>query len=167
MLPEALRDSIAIEAVESADFLVGGLFRRKYGHPPPPFGRHIVAFYREADGALHVASYLHVWTKGSIGLPGGACTDGGVIRRMSEQQRAAVDAAGGLMKHTLLYAFERWQGELDAFFTYCGDERALSVIPHIGFVPTQDPHLFARWNSDLADAARERLYLEAHAIGPF
>ena len=167
MLPATLQDFITIESVESADFFAGSLFRRKYGHPPPDFGRHIVAFYRDADAMLRVASYLHVWTRGAIGLPGGACTDGQVIRGMPEQQLSAIDAAGGLMMQTLLYAFERWQGELDAFFTYCGDERALSVIPHIGFVPTPDRHLFVRWNAELDDASRHRLYLEAHAIGPF
>ena len=166
-LPEVLRDFLRIEVVEDGAFFAGDLFRRKYGHPPPDFGRHIVVFHRGESRALHVASYLHVWTQGSIGLTGGACTDGEVIRRMSAAQRSAIESSGGILAHTLAYAFVRYEKDVDAFFGHCGDRRALEVIPNVGLLPTEAPHLFVRWSAELDEATRRRLIDQAVKLGPF
>lgn len=166
-LPGPLNEFLCIEAVESGEFHVGELFRRKFGHPPPDFGTHIVLFYRSASRALHAASYLHLWTTGTIGLIGGGCTDGRVIRLMSEAERAAITDAGGLLLQTLRFAFDRNEEGLQAFFGHCGNDRALAVDLQAGFLRTADPNLLVRWNQDLSDATRASLFQQALALGPF
>ena len=166
-LPDSLRDFLCIEELESGEFFVSDLFRHKFGHSPPDFGRHIVLFYRTTDSAFRVASYLHLWTAETIGLIGGGCTDGRSIRLMSETEQLAIEHAGGLLLQTLRYAFDRHEEELQAFFGHCGNDRALAVDLRAGFVRTEDPHLLVRWNRDLTDQERAALYQSALALGPF
>ena len=166
-LPEGIREFLCIDEVESGEFFTGELFRRKFGHPPPDFGRHIVLFYRDASAAFHVASYLHLWTDRTIGLIGGGCTDGRTLRLMTEPQRSTVNAAGGLLLQTLRHAFGRHEDALEAFFGYCGNARALAVDLQAGFLRTDDPNLLVRWNRDLSAPARAGLFRQALDLGPF
>jgi len=153
--------------VENGRFFASDLFRRKFSHEPPDFGDHVVVFYRDAASALHVASYLHMWVKDSFGLIGGGCTDGRVLRRMTDAERAAVEAAGGLLLQTLRFTFARFESKLDAFFGHCGNDRALAVDLTAGFQRTDDPHLLVRWNAPLGADARADLYRRALALGAF
>ena len=166
-LPNTLEEFLCIDIVESGKFFADELFRRKFGHSPPDFGRHIVLFYRDANLALHVASYLHLWTTGTIGLIGGGCTDGRTIRLMSESERLAIDNAGGLLLQTLRYAFDRHEEGLQAFFGHCGNDRALAVDLRAGFLRTEDPNLLVRWNRDLSESTRATLFEQALALGSF
>jgi hypothetical protein len=166
-LPGALKEFLCIDEVESGEFFAGELFRRKFGDSPPNFGTHMVLFYRDANLALHAASYLHLWTTGTVGLIGGGCTDGRTIRLMSETERLAIDEAGGLLLQTLRYAFDRHEDRLEAFFGHCGNDRALAVDLRAGFLRTADPNLLVRWNRDLSESTRARLFQQALALGPF
>lgn len=166
-LPGPLNEFLCIDVVESGEFHVGELFRRKFGHSPPGFGTHIVVFYRSASRALYAASYLHLWTTGTIGLIGGGCTDGRVLRLMSEAERSAIGDAGGLLLQTLRFAFDRNEKGLQAFFGHCGNARALAVDLQAGFLRTEDPNLLVRWNRDFDDSTRASLFQQALALGPF
>jgi hypothetical protein len=166
-LPSPLRDFLCIVETSAGGFFVRDLFRRKFGHVPPDFGHHIVIFYRTSGPAFHVASYLHLWTTGSIGLIGGGCTDGRTMRLMSDDERRAVVDAGGLLLQTLRYTFDRFGPGLDAFFGHCGDARALAVDLEAGFQRTDDPNLLVRWNAALDAARRESLFQQAIALGAF
>ena len=167
VLPEPLQPFLTIEIVENGRFFVSDLFRRKFGHEPPDFGHHIVVFYRDQGSALRVASYLHLWVKDTFGLIGGGCSDGRVIRGMTDAERGTVERAGGLLLQTLRFTFARFEGGLEAFFGHCGNDRALAVDLQAGFQRTDDPHLLVRWNAPLDQAARERLYRSAIALGAF
>ncbi len=85
-----------IAEVTRAERFIGPLFARKLGGAPPDFGHHLVAFYARGDGAFLPASYLHLWTQGTIGLVGGGCTDGHVLRAMRPEEQRLVNEAGGL-----------------------------------------------------------------------
>lgn len=166
-LPTALGDFICIAEIENGGFFAGDLFQRKFSSPPPDFGRHIIAFYKDSSGSFLPASYLHLWTQGSIGLIGGGCTDGRVIRAMNEAQQTALATAGGLMRQTLGYCFCQLDGGLDAFFGHCGDARAKEVDLAAGFLETSDPYLLVRWNTPLSEERRQSLFHQALELGAF
>lgn len=169
MIDERLAPFLRVTEVEHGEFFAGDLFRRKYGNSIPTFGHHVVAFYRADDGALHVASYCHLWTQGTIGLVGGACTDGRVLRAMRPEQLQAVNDAGGLLRQTLRYLFftPRFEESVEAFFGHCGDRRALEVVFPAGFAKTEVAHLIVRFTRELPEQRQRELVEQAHAIGPF
>lgn len=166
-LPETLRDFVCVTEVENGRFFATELFRRKFGHEPPEFGRHVLAFVRMDDTHLYAASYLHFWQKNSYGLIGGGCTDGAVLRRLSPERVAMVNGTGGLLRQTLLYAFERFAPGLEAFFGHCGDARAKEVDLAAGFLETHHQHLLVRWVGAPTPERRAELINEVLTMGAF
>lgn len=166
-LPDALAGFICVTEVDAGRFFVEDLFQRKFASSPPDFGRHIVAFYKDSRGGFLPASYLHLWTQGSIGLVGGGCTDGRVLRMMNDTQRRALTAEGGLLRQTLLYCFTQFATGLEAFFGHCGDVRAKEVDLAAGFVETEDPYLLVRWTQPLSSDRQRTLFVQALDIGAF
>jgi len=166
-IPAPLRDFFTITEIDSADFLVAGLFRRKFAAPPPDIGRHLVALYRDAHGALRLAGYSHMRRFGDVYLSGGSCSDGETIRAMDPAHRAAIQAAGGVWYLVLRYAFARYADCCDAFFGHCGDPRALEVATAAGFVAAGPEHLIVHWHKPLHENIRRALVAKVHALGPF
>ena len=158
---------IVIAEVERGDRFVRPLFARKLGGVPPEFGHHLIAFHARADGAFAPAAYLHLWTQGAIGLVGGGCTDGHVIRAMPGEQRRRLDEAGGLLLQMLGFCFAKFEPGLEAFFGHCGDARAKEVDLRAGFRETRVPFLLVRPNRELSPARYEELLRQAEAIGAF
>ena len=166
-LPEPLRAFLTITEVDSGDFLAGDLFRRKFGDAPPDVPRHLVALYRDSSSAVHVAGYSHMRPFGDVYLSGGSCTSGDTLRLMTEDQRQALVAAGGVWYLILKYAFTNFADECDAFFGHCGDPRALVVAQEAGFVLLEHEHLIAHWHKPLHPVIRRALIAKVHAVGPF
>ena len=158
---------ITVTEVDDGAFFAAELFKRKFGDALPDVPHHVVAFYRDADGALWPASYVHFRPFGDLYLVGGGCTDGAVIRRMREDERAAVNAAGGLLLQTLRYGFERYAPRCEAFAGYCGDPRAHEVDLAAGFVDTEHEHLLMHFHKPIHEVLRRALVAKAHAIGAF
>ena len=153
--------------IDNGSFFIGDLFRRKFGVPPPDFGHHIVAFYRNHEGIFWPASYLHLWTQGTIGLVGGGCTDGRTLQNMTPEQLFMLNQAGGLLRQTLGYCFAKFESELEAFFGHCGNERAKQVDLEAGFVETRIPYLLVRYNRPLSAKRQGELLRQAQAVGAF
>src|SRR5688572_90483 len=158
---------VLVAEVERGDRFIGKLFQRKFGSPPPEFGHHLIAFHVRPDGSYAPAAYLHLWTQGTIGLVGGGCTDGHVLRAMSAAERAAIDAAGGLLLQMLGFCFAKFEDGLEAYFGHCGDARAKAVDLRAGFVETRVPFLLVRPNRSLSVERSEELLRQAEAIGRF
>lgn len=167
ILPETLRAFFTITEVDSAQFLAGDLFRRKFGHPAPDIPRHVVALYRDGAGALHVAGFSHMLPFGDVYLSGGSCTSGDTLRRMDASQLQTLQAAGGVWYLILKYAFAKFADDCDAFFGHCGDARALVVAQEAGFVKLEHEHLIAHWHKPLHENVRRALIAKVHALGPF
>ena len=167
VIPESLRSFFTITEVDDAEFLVGGLFKRKFGDPAPDFPRHLVALYRDTDGATHLLCYSHMRPFGDIYLSGGSCSNGETIKRMQLHEREALYAAGGAWHLVLKYAFERYADCCDAFFGYTGDPRAREVCFAVGWEPTEHEHLIVNWHKPLPESFRRALLAKAHAIGEF
>ena len=166
-LPESLRGWITVCEVQDGSFFAGDLFQRKYGVAPPEYGRHIVALYRDDDNALHTLSYLHFWQQDRIGLIGGGCTDGAIMRAMPANKASMINEAGGMLRQTLLYSFTRLHTEIDAFFGHAGDRRAREVDLAAGFSATDDEHLLMRAVRPLSDQEEKALLAQAVALGSF
>ncbi|MBX3696842.1 MAG: hypothetical protein KF811_03460 [Dokdonella sp.] len=167
VLPESLREFIAISEIDHAELLVSRLFQRKFGHSPPTYPRHLVAFYRDPAGALHVGGYSHMMPFGDVYLSGGSCTNGETARLMSPGERDALRDAGGIWFHLLKYAFRKYADCCDAFFGHCGDPRALEVALAAGFVQTEHEHVIVHWHKALHPNIRRALLAKVHALGTF
>lgn len=159
---------ILISEVDDGPAFAGHVFQRKYRADAPDFPHHVVAFYKHADHHLVPITYVHFrpW-KGNLMLVGGACTDGRGFALMSEEHRALVTRAGGLMAQAQLYGFRKFGPRCDAFGGYCGDPRAWEVDMAVGYTPTPHKHLIVKWHKPLPDARRDEIIRELHAIGPF
>lgn len=158
---------IVIAEVEGGHRIAGELFARKFGDAAPESGHHLIAFYRRSDGAFAPASYLHLWIRDGMGLVGGGCTDGNVVRSMTTSQRAALDAAGGLLGQMLGFCFTKFESRCDAFMGHCGDARAKEVDLRAGFRETPERYLLIRPNRALGPEREAELVAKAKAIGIF
>lgn len=167
VLPEELASFIEITEIDSATHLIGALFKRKFGDPPPPMGRHLVALYRLEAGRFAVLGYSHMAPFGDVYLSGGSCTDGEVLRAMHAQHRQALTDAGGIWFWILKYAFANFASYCDAFFGHCGNPRALEVAYAAGFEPTGHEHVIAHWHKELHPRVRQALVAKVVALGPF
>lgn len=166
-IPEPLQGWITVTEVEDGEFFAGELFRQKYGHSAPDFGRHIVGFYKDPAGGYNALSYLHFWQQGRIGLIGGGCTDGRVMRSMPQLKSQQINLAGGMLRQTLLFAFTRFDKDIDAFFGHAGDTRAREVDLAAGFCETSDEHLLVKATNALTTEQEKALFEQAMALGRF
>lgn len=162
-----LEPFIVIAEVLGGHRFVGELFARKLGGAPPESGHHLIAFHRRPDGAFAPASYLHLWIHDGMGLVGGGCTDGEVVRSMGDGERAALDAAGGLLGQMLGFCFATFESRCDAFMGHCGDARAKEVDLRAGFRETADRYILIRPNRPLGAAREAELVAKANAFGLF
>ncbi len=168
VLTHLLSPFILISEIDDGPAFIGDIFQRKYQQKPPDFPHHIVAFYRHRSDHLVPLSYVHFrpWHD-NLMLVGGGCTDGRGFTLMSDAEKQAITAAGGLLAHTQLYGFGKFADRCDAFGGYCGDPRAWQVDMSVGYQPTQYPHLIVKWHKPLAAARRDEIIETLHQIGPF
>jgi len=164
---ERLVSFILVTEVDSGTFFTGELFQRKFGDSPPDFGHHIVAFYRDSERKFLPASYLHLWTQGTLNLLGGVCTDGRVLQKMAPEQLSMLNQAGGLLRQTLGYCFAKFGSQTEAFFIHCGNARAKEVALQAGIRETSVPYLLVRYNRVLTPKRQQALLCQAEAIGVF
>lgn len=161
------RAFFTVTELGEARFFVNDLFKRKFASDAPDIPRNFVAFYKDPDGALHVAGFSHMLRWRSCYLSGGSCSDGNTLRRMSEEERSLVHREGGVWALVLRHAFKRLDDECDAYFGHCGDRRAREVAMASGFEPLHTPVHIARWHKPLAAQARAELIDGVIAIGLF
>lgn len=167
-LPPSLVEFISVGEATNGGDLAANLFRKKFDTDPPNHGRHFIAYYKRNDGAIFVASYLHMWQRDSMGLIGGGCSDGDIFRLMTPGEAMRINTTGGLLRQTLLYVFNECAEGLDAFFGHCGDPRAKEVDLAAGFQETENEHLLVNWTDpDIETRKKDFLYRKALEIGPF
>jgi hypothetical protein len=167
-LDPRLAGFVTITEVAEAEHLAANILRRKYAMGVPPHGRHVLAFVAGEHGCWIPACYVNYLPHRNAMLAGGAATDGEVLRRLSDERRAALAATDGLMLQTMRYGESRFSSESVATFGYCGDARSWSVVQRCGFERIADhPHLIVRWNRELPEAERRELVDSVRALGPF
>lgn len=163
---ELLPFLVVTELADGAPF-AEPIFRRKYAAPAPSHGHHLLAWYRGAGGAWMPASYLNYLPYREAMLIGGACTDGQVLRSMTQEQQGLVERSGGLMLQLVRYGETRFEAMSIGTFGYCGDSRSWSVLSRCGYIRLDHPHLIVRWNREPRGAARAQLLDAVAALGPF
>ena len=166
-LPEHLTSFMSVLEASDGPFLVSEIFLRKFGHTPPVDGHHLIALFRNADGAYVPAAYVHMRAFGDICLVGGGATDGRAFANLSPPQRQTVTEEGGLFLQLLRFGFSRFAHRFSAFFGYCGDPRAEAVDLQAGFRHTAIPKLLIYTPSPLLDQVERALVAKAAALGPF
>lgn len=163
----AFDDFIIITEVDRGPAFAAAIFERKYRARVPDFRHHVVAFWKRADGSFVPVSYVHFTDWGDIMAIGGACTDGELLRSMSESERAEIDRVGGINRAATRYSLERFAPRCDAVFGNCGDARSWGILSGLGFERVREPHLIARWSRPLAAERRRELIEKAAAFAPF
>ena len=168
-LHPSLADFVVVTEVAEARPLAEPIFQRKYRAPAPPssHGHHILALVRNPEGAWIAASYLNYLPFENAMLIGGACTDGSLLDKLPDWQRAGIHSAGGLMLQNVHYGEARFAKTSVGTFGYCGDERSWSILSQCGYQRLDHPHLIVRWNREPAPAARSALIHKVEALGEF
>lgn len=153
--------------VSDGSFFCSELFYKKFGHTVPTWGRHIVAFYRDSSGQFLALSYLHFWEQDRAGYIGGGCTDGNIVRAMTDSHKQSFTSAGGALFFTLKYAFSNFDSNIDAFFGLAENPRARAVDLAAGFESTHRENLLIREARPLSTVRREELIQQAIDVGAF
>ena len=143
------------------------IFQRKYAAPAPLHGCHLLAWYRSGENDWTPASYLNYLPFRNAMLIGGACTDGRVLRSMSEGEGRSLDASGGLMMQLVRYGEDRFEDNSIGTFGHCGDARSWSVLAQCGYIRLDHPHLIVRWNREPEGRAQNELVGAVNSLGPF
>lgn len=162
-----ITDFIGVGETGRGNEIAAPIFRRKYGAEPPDFPYHVVSYWKRDDGSRVPVSYVHFWQRGRAILIGGACTDGDVIRRMGDAERAEIESSGGINLLATRYSLLRYGPLCDGIFGHCGDARSFGILMRCGFQPVRDPYLIAWWPRLLDARRRAELIDEVAAIGPF
>lgn len=152
--------------VDNGAVVAGHIFQKKYGQAAPEVPRHFVAFYHH-DQKLTPLCYLHLREYKGLYLVGGACTDGAAFGAVSEQHSRELRETNGVFFFLLRHAFDKLQGECEAFFGYCGDARALEVDLQAGFEETDRKYILIHAPNGLSAKRRLQLLDDIESIGPF
>jgi len=161
-----IEDFIDVRETEDVPAALESLFQRKYQRALPQFPHHVAAYYR-GDGVAIPVCYVHFTDCGDILLGGGASVDNRMLRRMTNDQRAAVHAAGGLYHHVLAWSVRHFAPRFAAIFGYCGDTLAERVDRAVGFQSTAHERLLVFWTRDVDARRRGHMVEKANAFVPF
>lgn len=144
------------------------LFQRAFRVPVARFPGHFLAHVRpEGESDLLLACYVHATDCGDIVLLGGACTDGGALRRLSDSQQEQLRQVDGIYQHTMRVIQDRMRSRFQAMLACCGDARSEQVILEQGWKPTPHDQLFACWLQDATPSRRAQMIAKAKSFMPF
>ena len=164
--PSSLEHILQIQEVSNAEFFVGDLFRRCFHDSLPNYPRHYVAFYGPDSLKFQAVGYVHYTAFEGAYLCGGLCIDDRAYRRIPEQHRRLIKAAGGIAEQLLRYTFRDLVAAA-ALFGYVGDTRSERVNLRVGFQHTGIEHLIVHWNKPLPDSEKAAWLRKIAALGPF
>jgi hypothetical protein len=159
-------DILRVDEVADAEFYAGDLFRRRFGHEPPSFPRHYVAFYRASRSSYWPVGYVHFSEFEDMMLCGGMVIDDRLYRRLPAAHRSLLKQAGGIAEIMLRETFARLRSA-PAIWGYVGDKQAEAVDLRAGFRHTHHPHVMVAWNRDLPEAEKAARIERVIALGPF
>lgn len=162
----SVSDIVHVDEVGDAEFYAGDLFRRRFGHAPPAFPSHYVAFYRASRSSYWPAGYVHYAAFEDMYMCGGMVVDDRLYRRIPTEHRALIRNAGGIAEIMLRDTFARLR-HAPAIWGYVGDKQAEAVDLRAGFVHTHHPHVMVVWNRALPEVEKAALIERVIALGPF
>lgn len=166
----SIADFVVVTEIAESQPLAEPIFQRKYqaSAPPSDFGFNVFALIRTADDAWRPASYVTWREFEGARLIAGACTDGELLRALSETRQQALKAAGGLMLQTVRYGEAKLaEAGSVASFGYCGDARSWSILEQCGYSRLDHEFLIVRWNRELLDKEQQALIRKVEELGVF
>lgn len=158
---------ILLTEVSEGARLADPIFRRAFGHGANDFGHHLLALYDGGDLGWIPVTYVKYWEAEGLMFSGGACTDGRAIRKMSDEQRAIIAEAGGVLFWLMRFAEQRLSADKPATFACCGDERSWAVVQKLGYERTQYPYLIVRWHNRPEEQEALAMIDQVHRLGLF
>ena len=162
----SISDILRVDEVTDAEFYAGDLFRRRFGHEPPSFPRHYVAFYRATRTSYWPVGYVHYAAFEDMMLCGGMVIDDRLYRRLPATHRALLKQGGGIAEIMLRETFARLHAA-PAIWGYVGDKQAEAVDLRAGFRRTHHPYVMVVWNQPLSDDEKAARTERVIALGPF
>jgi len=144
--------------------LLGDIFERNFGEPPPDYPAHYVLFIRQA-GMISVLGYMHGIDTLRYSLGGGMCMDTRVLRRMNRDARLALARIGGGAQF-LLHGYVELLQDKEALFSNTTHATSVKIQLNEGFRLTRHDQIFVRWNKGVPSDA-DALINEVHALGSF
>lgn len=164
----ALHEFFCVVEVGEADFLVGSLFRRRFGCDSfPQTPKHFVAFFKQADGSLLTLGYVHFEMWQQQALCGGLVIDERAWRLLPAPERMLLRQQGGVAEMLLRASFDQLPDDLIAIWGYVGDKQAEKVDLRVGFRHTPVEHVMVIWRSDSSDAEKALWLQKVADLGPF
>jgi hypothetical protein len=156
-----------ITEVSEGGYFCDSFFSRSFGEPVPPYGHHIVTFYKRGDNHYIPLSYVNFLPWNSVILVGGAVTNKAAFSEVDEQHARELRELGGAYYLALKWAFRNYADECEAYFGYAADERALEVDINAGFTATEHDHLIVYFHRKISARRKKRLIAQLHELGPF
>ena len=153
--------------VSSGEFFVNEMFRKGFGGKAPEWGRHLVFFYRHQADLFVPLGYLNYLPHGEVLLVGGGVTNSAGFKLVSKKDSEEIYRRGGVFYQMLVFGFEYFADDCEAYFGYVGDPRAYEVDLKAGFVQTRHEKLVANFHKPISQARRDELVAEMHALGAF
>lgn len=139
--------------VDSADLLVGDLFRRRFhtdSFPETP--RHFVAIAKLGNGSFVSLGYVHYTYWNGCALCGGLVIDDYNYRLLPKDVRQSIREAGGVAEQLLRTSFAALPDDLTAIFGLVGNPQSEKVCLRVGFVRVDSPYLMAVWRDERLNA---------------
>jgi len=160
-------DYTLISEVSSGAFFADDFFSRSFGENVPPYGHHIVCFYRKNPSHFLPLGYINFLEYDEVILVGGGVTNGAAFKLVDENHAAEIRETGGVLYQLLVYGFKAFADRCEAYFGYVGDPRAYEVDIQAGFEPTGHDRLVVNFHKSLSAERKAALIAKMHAVGPF
>ena len=165
----SLEQMFVVIEVDAAELFVGELFRRRFrtsSFPDRP--RHFVGFYRCLDGTVLPLGYVHHDAWNSNSLCGGLVIDERMYRRIPDNDRKVIHAAGGVAEALLRSSFALLDDRLIAIWAHVGDKQSEKVCLRVGYRHTASPYVMVIWLRDeLSDEEKAEWVRRVTEHGPF
>jgi len=153
----SIDDFFFVAEVDSADRLVGDLFRRRFNTSSfPDYPHHYVAFAVLPDKSLLTLGYVHYTFWEGAALCGGLVIDERNFRRLPSCFRHSLKRAGGIAELLLRNTFARLPDSIAAIWGHVGDKQSERVCLRVGFQRTNTEYVMVVWRASVLTESDKR-----------
>jgi hypothetical protein len=155
--------------VDSAEFLVGDLFKRRFNTATfPQEPHHFVAFVKLPNASFLTLGYVHYYPQDEDALCGGLVIDERNYRKLPHDYRTEIKLSGGIAEVLLRASFSKLPKTIKNIWGYVGDPQAEKVDLRVGFEKTHHQYIFVIWGDpELSEREKNGRIQKIADIGPF
>ena len=162
---------------KDARFFASKLFTESFGDifpAPANLGEDVsadnwyqyVALYKWPDGLIETVGFCNWIRYREVYLGGGLCVKGDFYRRLPRSHWNACRERGGVAQMVMEFAATELN-DATAWFSHCGDKRAMIVDERVGFEKTSFEHLIVKWFKRIPAVEQDELCHCIAQLGPF